>query len=98
MSTEKIAVKKNRHAVALGRKGGIARAENLTAKELSEIGRKGGLAGGRGRFDKIDKADQQVIAGKGGLQGGRARAEKLTPERRREIAKAAAAARWGKTL
>ena len=31
---------------------------------------------------------------RGGLKGGKARAEKLTPERRREIAKKAAAARW----
>lgn len=31
----------------------------------------------------------------GGLKGGRARAEKLTAERRSEIAKEAAAARWG---
>jgi len=32
----------------------------------------------------------------GGLKGGRARAEKLSPERRKEIAKKAAQARWGK--
>ena len=32
---------------------------------------------------------------KGGLKGGKARAEKLSPERRREIAQIAAAARWG---
>lgn len=31
----------------------------------------------------------------GGLKGGKARAEKLSRERRIEIAKAAAAARWG---
>jgi hypothetical protein len=31
----------------------------------------------------------------GGLKGGRARAEKLTPEQRSEIARKAAAARWG---
>lgn len=31
---------------------------------------------------------------RGGLKGGRARAERLTPERRKEIAKRAAAARW----
>ncbi len=31
----------------------------------------------------------------GGLKGGKARAEKLTPERRSEIAKRAAQARWG---
>ncbi|MGH2371471.1 MAG: hypothetical protein ACRDI2_25140, partial [Chloroflexota bacterium] len=33
---------------------------------------------------------------KGGLKGGPARKAKLTPERRREIAQAAAAKRWGK--
>jgi hypothetical protein len=37
-----------------------------------------------------------LMGRKGGLKGGRARAEKLSPERRREIAQAAAAARWGK--
>jgi len=31
----------------------------------------------------------------GGLKGGKARAEKLSPERRSEIARRAAAARWG---
>ena len=33
---------------------------------------------------------------KGGLKGGRARSESLTPERRKEIARAAAKARWAK--
>ena len=33
----------------------------------------------------------------GGLKGGKARAVKLAPEKRREIAKNAALARWGKT-
>jgi hypothetical protein len=32
----------------------------------------------------------------GGLKGGKARAEKMTPERRKEIAQAAAKKRWGK--
>jgi hypothetical protein len=31
----------------------------------------------------------------GGLKGGQARAEALSPEQRKEIAKKAAAARWG---
>jgi len=35
---------KNPHAVALGRKGGKARAERLTPKELSDQGRKAVLA------------------------------------------------------
>jgi hypothetical protein len=34
---------------------------------------------------------------RGGLKGGRARAEKLSSERRSEIARKAAAARYGKT-
>ena len=33
---------------------------------------------------------------RGGLKGGKARAEKLTPEQRREIARRAAAKRWGR--
>jgi len=33
----------------------------------------------------------------GGLKGGKARASKLSPERRKEIAKKAAKARWGKS-
>ena len=35
---------------------------------------------------------------KGGLKGGKARAAKLSSERRAEIAKKAAARRWGKPL
>lgn len=36
-----------------------------------------------------------ALGRKGGLVGGKARAEALTAKRRREIAKKAAAARWG---
>ncbi len=36
-----------------------------------------------------------ALGRKGGLKGGKARAAKLSPEKRREIAKKAAAARWG---
>jgi len=39
----------------------------------------------------------QELGRLGGLKGGKARAEKLTPEKRSEIAKMAAAARWAKT-
>ena len=41
--------------------------------------------------DGKDKAAQAL-----GRKGGRARAEKMTPERRSEIAKKAAAKRWSK--
>lgn len=42
--------------------------------------------------EKLSQA--QVNGRKGGLNGGKARAEKLTPEKRSEIARRAAAARW----
>lgn len=37
-----------------------------------------------------------MLGRRGGLKGGKARADALSPERRREIAKRAAAARWSK--
>jgi hypothetical protein len=40
--------------------------------------------------------DAKEMGRRGGLRGGKARAEKLSPERRKEIAEKAAAARWGK--
>ena len=44
-----------------------------------------------------EKNQAAVTLGRlGGLKGGVARASKLTPERRAEIAKAAAAKRWSK--
>ena len=39
--------------------------------------------------------DAKALGRLGGLKGGRVRAERLTSERRVEIAKKAAAARWG---
>lgn len=38
-----------------------------------------------------------ALGRKGGLKGGKARAAALTPERRREIAQKAVAARWAKS-
>lgn len=48
--------------------------------------------------DALPKPDAgQVRAGRtGGLKGGKVRAERLSPERRSEIARAAANARWHK--
>lgn len=46
---------------------------------------------------RIVKNPAAVALGRlGGLKGGRVRAERLSPERRVEIAKKAALARWGK--
>ena len=50
-----------------------------------------------GKPAKPEKNPAAVELGRlGGKKGGKARAEKLTPERRREIAKKAAAARWNR--
>lgn len=38
-----------------------------------------------------------ALGRKGGLKGGKARAESLTPEKRQEIAKKAAKARWSES-
>ena len=52
---------------------------------------------GQGQENLNDKNPAAVALGRlGGKKGGKARAEKLTPERRSEIAKKAAQARWGK--
>ncbi|HEY3572114.1 MAG TPA: hypothetical protein VGP73_29575 [Thermoanaerobaculia bacterium] len=49
------------------------------------------------REEKPEKNPAAVALGRlGGLKGGKARLTKLSPEKRREIAKAAAAARWNK--
>jgi hypothetical protein len=46
-------------------------------------------------FDSADLRAQAAAFGRlGGLIGGRVRAQRLSPARRREIARAAAAARW----
>ena len=46
---------------------------------------------------QVVKNPAAVALGKlGGFKGGKARAKKLSPERRKEIAKKAARARWGK--
>jgi hypothetical protein len=42
------------------------------------------------------RAAAAALGRRGGLKGGKARAEKLSPERKTEIAKKAAAARWAK--
>ncbi|MFL9484205.1 hypothetical protein ACI6Q2_15600 [Chitinophagaceae bacterium LWZ2-11] len=41
------------------------------------------------------KSAAAILGRKGGLKGGKARAAVLTPEQRSEIARKAAAARWG---
>ena len=45
----------------------------------------------------VDKHAAAVALGRlGGLKGGKARASKMTPEQRKESARKAAKARWGK--
>jgi len=54
-------VKKNPHAVALGRLGGEARAQ-LSKEELSKINKKGAEAGGKARARKLSAAQRKKIA------------------------------------
>ena len=56
----------------------------------------GDIATGQVVDEIEDGKDEAAVefARRGGLKGGRARAKKLSAERRREIAKKAAAARW----
>ena len=56
------------------------------------------LATGENESQEIDpiKAAAAALGRKGGLKGGKARAESLTAKQRSDIAKKAAAKRWGK--
>jgi hypothetical protein len=46
---------------------------------------------------QVEESVKKESARKGGLRGGKARADALTPQKRSEIAREAAAARWKKT-
>ncbi len=48
-------------------------------------------------YDTPETSGKDPAAVSMGKRGGKARAERMTPERRAEIAKKAAAKRWGKT-
>lgn len=66
---------------------------NLLAKQIVDLS-----TGDAEEIDPDEGKDPAAVAlgRKGGLKGGRARAESLTAERRSEIAKKAAQARWAK--
>ena len=55
-----------------------------------------GLATGEITEDDVPSGRRVLARSAGGIKGGPARAKALTPERRKEIARAAAKARWGK--
>jgi hypothetical protein len=59
----------------------------------------GDIATGQVQEEKPSKDDEDAgkLARRGGLKGGKARAEKLDPDRRSEIARIAARARWKKS-
>lgn len=83
------------HRVQMDKSKGLARPRdpNQLAKLMTD------LATGE-RVESPVTDDGRDIAAvllgrKGGLKGGRARADRLSPERRQEIARAAALARWG---
>jgi len=63
---------------------------------LREIASRAGKIGGKARMESMTGLERSLLASKGGKAGSKARAEGLTAERRREIAKAAALARWNR--
>ena len=78
--------RKNKAAVSLGK---------LRAKRgpsMQETGRRGGLA----KAKRIAAAGAEYFPEGAAESGGQARAASLTPEQRKAIGRAAAAARWGK--
>jgi hypothetical protein len=59
-----LSMRKDPHAVALGRKGGKASMEGRTPKEREEFARQGGKAGGKARAQALTKAERAAIARK----------------------------------
>jgi hypothetical protein len=57
-------VKKNPHAVALGRLGGKATSKALTDEERSESARKAGLVGSQARKEALTPEERSKIARK----------------------------------
>lgn len=55
-----------------------------------------GALGGKARAENLTSGELSAIGRKAGAVGGPARAAALSAKRRKEIAQAAAAARWGK--
>ena len=55
-----------------------------------------GALGGKARAENLTTGELSAIGKKAGAVGGPARAAALSAKRRKEIATAAAAARWGK--
>lgn len=69
---------------------------NLLAKDIFDVFLS--KADPEAKAEPAVKNQAAVALGRlGGLKGGKARAEKLSPRKRKEIAKKAAEARWGKS-
>jgi hypothetical protein len=68
----------------------------ITLGPVDDRGESISASGGSESPQPTKNPHAQALGKLGGLKGGKARAKKLTPEKRKEIAKKAAAARWGK--
>jgi hypothetical protein len=71
----------------------MARKKPIT---LQEHARRISPLGGKARMQSMTAAERKSFAAAGGKAGSKVRNEKLSAKRRREIAKAAAEARWKK--
>jgi hypothetical protein len=60
--------KKNPHAVALGRLGGLARAKKLTPEQIAATASKAGQAGGAARAASLTAEERRAIAQRAAAQ------------------------------
>ena len=70
--------------------------QNRPADAIARAVKVAKIATGETEEDKPEDDGKDKAAQSLGRRGGKARAEKMTPERRAEIAKTAAAKRWSK--
>ena len=80
----------NAATVTAARQASVMAKEITLREHLASIASKGGTA----RGEKQSAKCKQAIAKKGGKTGGKAGAAALSPARRKQIAKKAAAKRW----
>jgi hypothetical protein len=63
------------HIERISSLGGKARAEQLSAKELSAIGKKAGKVGGKARADSLTPARRKAIAKKAAMASAKVRSK-----------------------
>lgn len=77
--------------------GVVGNEREVLAKIVEAFNKHGGAMSVDEVIEQLQRTDAARLIGRlGGMKGGRARAAKLSPERRSEIARVAASARWSR--